>query len=232
MSSNTGTLAAIGDTLVLSGIGEMTHVHTLSGTFSSVTLVFEVSPDGTNWFATSVVRLSDGEQVETAAAISAKASYVVPANGMQSRVRVTGLSSITSLSARIDGLALPIGAILPPPRITNDGTANSAPQTSLAAATANGNGTTIDFTTSRRTFGMQVVLGGDVVPTGGTIVLQLSNDSTNWTATALATFTIGTSVNKDFVYVVDKPARYARAVLAGLTGGTNPTVTATITGVG
>lgn len=65
----------------------------------------------------------------------------------------------------------------------------------------------------------------------GTVALELSNDGTNWAPTDAATFTIGTSVNKDFVWATGKPALYARAVLASLTGGTNPTVTATIVAV-
>lgn len=106
----------------------------------------------------------------------------------------------------------------------------SRPRTSLDAATADANGSTEAFGRAHKTWGMQVVLGGDVVATGGTVTLHLSHDGTNWSA-AVATFTIGTTTNKDIVYAVDKPASFARAVLASLSGGTNPTVTATICGV-
>lgn len=102
---------------------------------------------------------------------------------------------------------------------------------SLNAATANGSGKPLGGGRAWNTWGMQVVLGGTVAPTTGTISLQLSNDGTNWSPTAAATFTIGTSVDKDFVWAADKPAVYARATLAGLAGGTAPTVTATIVAV-
>lgn len=101
---------------------------------------------------------------------------------------------------------------------------------SLVAATANGDGETVGAGRAYKTWAMQVVLGGGAVPTGGTVKLHLSFDGINWSE-PVATFTIGTTVNKDIVFAVDKPAIYAKAVLASLSGGTNPTVSAKIVGV-
>jgi hypothetical protein len=95
--------------------------------------------------------------------------------------------------------------------------------TSLKAATANGNGAPADFRVARLNVAMQVVLTG--APSGGTVTLVGSLDGVNWSA-ALATFTIGTDTNGDIKVSTGKPVIKARAVLAGLTGGTSPTVTA------
>ncbi len=223
MSSATGSLASVGDVVALTGNGELTTIVSFSGTFSNATVGFQVSPDGTNWYDVSAWRLADNSLVASAA-ISAAASFAVPNNGMRCRAKVTAIGgSITSMTARLDGVQLPIGTVLPSP------TPNVSPATSLSAVAANGNGTTIDFGTCVRTFSLQTLLTG--TPTGGTVVLQLSNDGTNWSPTITgSTFTIGAQVSGEMVFVSDKPARYARAVLAGLTGGTSPTVTTRIAG--
>jgi hypothetical protein len=77
-----------------------------------------------------------------------------------------------------------------------------------------------------RSFSMQVVLTG--TPTGGTVVLEGSNDGTNAIPTVLATFTIGTDANFEAKYCVDKPVAFIRAKLASLSGGTAPTVSAKV----
>lgn len=97
--------------------------------------------------------------------------------------------------------------------------------TSLNAVTANGNGSAVDFVTARRNVSMVVSATG--APAAGTVTLQVSHDGTTWfatstTATAGATVSSGTLSNGAW--------RYARAVLSGLSGGTSPTVTATLMG--
>jgi hypothetical protein len=94
---------------------------------------------------------------------------------------------------------------------------------SLAAVTANGNGTAVDFGAARQNISLVIFTTGS--PTGGTVTLQVSHDGTNWfasttTATVSANLASGTLQNGAW--------RYARAVLSGLTGGTAPTVTATL----
>lgn len=106
----------------------------------------------------------------------------------------------------------------------------TGPMTSLNAATANGNGKTCGDGRAYASWGLQVSVGGDVAPTDGVITLHLSLDGTSWSA-AVATHDIGDDTEGDIEVAVDKPAVYARAVLASLTGGTNPTVTAKIVGV-
>ncbi|HEV8061094.1 MAG TPA: hypothetical protein VGP68_14535 [Gemmataceae bacterium] len=73
---------------------------------------------------------------------------------------------------------------------------------------------------------MQVVLTG--APSGGTVMLQGSLDGVNFDTAGLVTFTIGTDASGAIKLSVDKPVYAYRVVLAGLTGGTNPTVSATV----
>lgn len=75
-------------------------------------------------------------------------------------------------------------------------------------------------------FSMQVVLTGS--PTGGTITLESSNDGSNAAPTPLMTFVIGSDTNLEINYVIDKPVAFVRATLAGLAGGTSPTVSAKV----
>lgn len=102
-------------------------------------------------------------------------------------------------------------------------TGSAAAGTSLNAVTANGNGSTIDFVCARSNITVVVTATG--APAAGTVTLQVSHDGVNWfatatTATAGATVTSGTLSNGAW--------RYARAVLSALSGGTSPTVTATL----
>ncbi|SRR5258706_9767460 len=97
--------------------------------------------------------------------------------------------------------------------------------TSLAAATANVTGTTVDLGLARQN--LTVVVSTTGGPTGGTVTLQVSHDGTTWFVTA-TTATVGATVAAGTL--TGGAWRYARAVLSGLTGGTTPTVTATIMG--
>lgn len=82
----------------------------------------------------------------------------------------------------------------------------------------------------RNKFSMQGITAGS--PTGGTVTLEGSLDGQNFDATnPLATFTIGTDASGAVKFAIDKPVAFCRVVLAGLVGGTSPTVTA-IVGVG
>ena len=101
------------------------------------------------------------------------------------------------------------------------------PNRALDAVTANVTGSVTKLGTVHSKLSMQVILTG--APSGGIVTLQGSLDGVNFdTTTALATFTIGTDNSGDIKFVVDKPIMAYRCVLAGLTGGTNPSVTAVI----
>lgn len=106
----------------------------------------------------------------------------------------------------------------------------SRPLTTLSAVAANADGKVLAADRAHSTWGMQVIVAGTGSPTG-VVSLELSNDGTNWAPTDAATFTIGTDTNKDFKWAVDKPACFARAVLASLVLGTNTTVTVIIAAV-
>ena len=112
------------------------------------------------------------------------------------------------------------------------------PFTSLNSATDTGAGTSVDLEGVANEFTMNVVVTGS--PSSLTVRLQGSHDGTNW-------FTILDSDNSGSkVYGTEyankhetldnsltarplKPhARYVRANLVTLTGGTSPTVTATV----
>jgi hypothetical protein len=104
------------------------------------------------------------------------------------------------------------------------------PNLALDHAAANVTGPVTNLGTVHSKLSMQVVLAGS--PSGGTVNLQGSLDGVNFDATTpLATFTIGTDTSGAIKMSIDKPVSAYRVVLAGLTGGTAPTVTA-IVGVG
>lgn len=100
-----------------------------------------------------------------------------------------------------------------------------APLQSLAAATATGAGTAMQLSRPRYNFSMQVSF------TGGSptvkVVMEGSIDGVNWFA--LATFDTGASgVSGGIVGASSLVVLQVRANLVTLSGGTNPTVTATI----
>lgn len=226
MSKISGTLTNVGDAVVLAGKGELTANFQLaqpaSGTqFSGATVQFQYSPDGATWYNMRVSRQSDGVMVQDTGTLAAAGdSFVGSVFGQQCRARLTAISS-GSVVVNITSQNLPMAALV----TSREAAANVAPQASLNAATANGSGSVIDLGTCCRSFALQVVLTGG--PSGGTVTLVGSLDGTNFDA-ALATFTIGTDASGVIKYVVDKPLRYVKAVLAGLTGGTSPTVTANV----
>ena len=94
------------------------------------------------------------------------------------------------------------------------------PFTSLSGATSTGPGTTKDL---EGAFGQHLML---VATTGSpaalTVDLEGSHDGVNWVV--LSSFTIGGTHAR----LIDWPLRYLRANLSTLSGGSSPTVTATI----
>jgi len=109
----------------------------------------------------------------------------------------------------------------------SDNSAMISPAKSLDAVTANGNGATVDMLLPRENITMVVVTTG--APSAGTVTLQVSHDGVSWFATT-ATAAVTTSPNA--ATLAATAYRFARAVLSGLTGGTAPTVTASIVGSG
>lgn len=88
----------------------------------------------------------------------------------------------------------------------------------LEGATAVGAGTTFNLSAVRSKFTMVSAVTG--APTGVSLTLEGSIDGSTWYVLATSTSTTG-----DTQFAVDKPARYVRANLGTLTGGTAPTVT-------
>lgn len=97
--------------------------------------------------------------------------------------------------------------------------------TSLNAATATGVGDTIDFGENRTVFTLVVDVTGS--PTQTSVGLQLSLDGVSWYTPSPAVATSNTSGTGN-ASSTGRVARYARANLSVLTGGTSPTVTAAI----
>lgn len=95
--------------------------------------------------------------------------------------------------------------------------------TSLNAATATGAGTDFDFGGIFASWTVQGVITG--APTGLVFKVEGSLDGTNWFDLVTNSGNAGGGYS-----VTGKPARYARANLTTLTGGTAPTVTAYIAG--
>lgn len=88
----------------------------------------------------------------------------------------------------------------------------------IQAQTANGSSAAVDLQAPARTFAFQSVVTG--TPTSFTNTYEGSLNGTNWYTLGTSTATAG-----DAQFVVDKPARYVRATLSALTGGTAPTIT-------
>lgn len=99
------------------------------------------------------------------------------------------------------------------------------PGTSLNAVNANGPGSAIDFDEVCSTVTVIASCAGS--PTAGNVHLDGSHDGVNW-------FTLGGTTSFDgagtsMSFTSSGPlVRYARAVLFNLTGGSSPSVTATI----
>jgi hypothetical protein len=98
--------------------------------------------------------------------------------------------------------------------------------TLLNAATSTGAGSTqkVSLIPSQHT--VQATMGGTVVATAVTVDLEGSLDNTSWFQLARHAFSAAEiSAEGAMFHVVDKPAKYVRANLITLTGGTDPTVT-------
>lgn len=101
------------------------------------------------------------------------------------------------------------------------------PVISLSAVTTTGAGNAVNFSQPRRNISMQVVYTSNPSPVK--VTLEGTIDGVDWFT--LATFDTGAaSVNKDIVQSNNFSVLSARANLVTLTGGTNPTVTASILG--
>ncbi len=134
-------------------------------------------------------------------------------NGYPIASTVTGASS----------LATAVGASPAPVYGKLSVGAGLLPLSSLAAAAATGGGTPYDLGVCHGNFSMAVTVAGG--PSGCGVQLQGSLDGTNWYSLGSATSnTSGTAV----ATASNTPARYVRANLTTLTGGTSPTVTALI----
>lgn len=94
------------------------------------------------------------------------------------------------------------------------------PFTSLGAATSVGPGSSRDLEDVLRTHTMFVTVTGS--PSGVLVRLQLSHDGLNWHSID------SVSGGDGVVTSADHLARYVRADVATLSGGSSPTVTTTI----
>lgn len=99
--------------------------------------------------------------------------------------------------------------------------------TSLSAATATGAGTSQAYTFARQAFALQVTSTG--TPTAVIVNLEASLDGSHWFKVGAWNSTLQTT--GDIVFVSDAPCYTIRANLATLTGGTSPTVTATVAAI-
>ena len=118
----------------------------------------------------------------------------------------------------------PLGAIP-----TYQGGVGTTPSTSLKAVTATGAGTPVAFNSALSKIGMQVSFTGS--PTAVIVNLNGTLDGKNYFN--LAQFKSGgggTNSSGDIVFTSNTPVIGALANLTTLTGGTSPTVTATIIG--
>jgi len=96
------------------------------------------------------------------------------------------------------------------------------PFTALNAVTATGAGASRDLEKAFATFDVLLFTTGS--PTTVTVVLEGSHDGTNWYQIGNPAITLSTPHQLITGYVF----RYVRANLITLTGGSSPTVTATV----
>lgn len=96
------------------------------------------------------------------------------------------------------------------------------PFTSLNAVTVDGVGSVLDLQGSFRAHTLMTFTTG--TPSGGFVRLQGSHDGVNFVQIA----TVSVSSLPTQVTTVTAVMRYVRAELQGFTGGTSPTLTATI----
>lgn len=111
------------------------------------------------------------------------------------------------------------------------------PFTSLASAAAVGAGVPVDLNGTSNEFSLVAFTSG--TPTGFGVDLEGSHDGVNWFYLGLTVASPGSPISSEYTNTNDngggqpatrvKPhARYLRANLTSLAGGTSPTVTATI----
>jgi hypothetical protein len=93
----------------------------------------------------------------------------------------------------------------------------------LDVATATGT-TEAEEVTGASKYGLQVAITGG--PSAVTVRLQGSIDGTGW-----ADIGSYSATSDGTTFIVDKPVRYARLNLSTLTGGSSPTVTASVIAV-
>jgi hypothetical protein len=130
---------------------------------------------------------------------------------------------IASTQTGAGSLATPVGGSPAPVFAKLSVGAGLPPLVGQNAAGTTGAGTVYDQGVCHGNFTVAVTVTG--APSGCAVQLQGSLDGTNWYSLGAATSnTSGTAA----VSVANSPARYVRANLTTLTGGTSPTVTALI----
>lgn len=199
--------------------------------FTATSIVFKLSRQGTDgtwypfWVSDSIVAtgkvsrsIGPGLEVDKIIGDNVRLEWVyVGGGGVTFSASVTGLVGDVNL-AQIAG-DVTISAI---------SRMFTGPTHALVAAAATGAGASIDLSVAKRTFGLQVILGGSVAATGVVVKLEGSADGgTTWAT--LATWDITAPLASGaMVFAVDKPVSLVRANLTTLTGGTAPTVDAYI----
>lgn len=98
--STTGTIVNSSSTVTLTGLTGGSATVFMYGTYAGVTVAFETSPDGSNWFTAIPLALHSTTVIgiaTTAPGSNASAAYAIPLNGAtQVRVRATAYTSGTA----------------------------------------------------------------------------------------------------------------------------------------
>lgn len=96
--------------------------------------------------------------------------------------------------------------------------------TALSAVTSTGAGTALDLGAAYGKFALQVKHTGSPA----TVIVTIEGSVNGTDYMTIGTWTAVSQANGDIIFVTDKPCAYVRANLTTLTGGTAPTVTATL----
>ena len=189
-------------------------VKDLDGVFSSHSMIldgtgtgdcemqFEVSHDGTLWFRPGVSASISGDDSEIAAITDFPARYV------RANPSVFGPNETVTVTIASEA-----------------GSERPVPFVSLAAATNVGPGASCDL---GGVYGNHLLIVGAMgYPSSYSAALEGSHDGVNWVVLGEVAGPIYNFVGEG-VCVTDMPVRYLRANLTDLSGGTSPTVTATI----
>jgi hypothetical protein len=225
----TGSLAVVGDTVILSSVGGGNYAHfVFSGVATAANITFEKTYNGTLWVTTQMHRDSSGSSSTTTGSINYTASTLEYYEGYiehdVTRVRAR-LTAITSGSVSVSA-----GAAYKTNVKYNYNTLLSGSTTAITTAARNATSGNMSIlsgysanptvvTTGRPVDALADLIGTQIVGVGGLPQLQLHTNTTI-TVTTETTVIAATTSNRNIIYEVDIANLGANAVRLDLRSAT------------